>query len=134
MGAAGLVAPGTLPVVFFSRDVSFFGTTGMAATVAGSLGAVVVPGAAAAPALEGGTGRGGSVMRTVSFFSCLAASPAGGVTSAIMSRSIAADQRLSKFFQQVFRSPSEVGDSVGGHPVNIPRLTAGARSVGCPTV
>ena len=104
MGAAGLVAPGTLPVVFFSRDVSFFGTTGMAATVAESFGAVVVPVAAAAPALEGGTGRGGSVMRTVSFFSCLAASPAGGVTSAIMNRSIAADQRLSKFFQTMFQS------------------------------
>ena len=32
-GAAALVAPGTLPVVFFNREVSFFGMTGMAGTV-----------------------------------------------------------------------------------------------------
>jgi hypothetical protein len=103
MGAAGLVAPGTLPVVFFRRDVSFFGTTGMAGTVAGSLGAAAGPGAAAVPALEGGTGRGGRVMRTVSFFSCLAAS-AGGVSAIITFqsfRSIASDPVLSKFFPKL---------------------------------
>lgn len=85
-GAAGLVAPGTLPVVFFNRDVSFFGTTGMAATVAGSfVGPAVPAGAAVAPAAVGGTGRGGNVMRTVSFFSCLAASPVEGVSAIITS-------------------------------------------------
>ena len=102
-GAAGLVAPGTLPVVFFSREVSFFGTIGMAATVAASFaGPAVVP-AGGAPPLEGGTGRGGNVMRTVSFFSCLAASPAEGVSAIITSqfrRSIATDPDLSKFFSR----------------------------------
>lgn len=83
-GAAGLVAPGTLPVVFFSRDVSFFGTIGMAATVAGSFATPVGP-ADGVPPLEGGTGRGGNVMRTVSFFSVdLLVSPAEGVESAII--------------------------------------------------
>lgn len=105
-GAAGLVAPGTLPVVFFSRDVSFFGRTGMAATVAASFAGPAVP-AGGVPPLEGGTGRGGNVMRTVSFFSCLAASPAEGVSAIITSqfrRSIAADSDLSKFFSRVFFS------------------------------
>ena len=93
-GAAGLVAPGTLPVVFFNRDVSFFGRIGMAATVAASFdGPAVAAGAAGVPAAEGGTGRGGNVMRTVSFFSCLAASPVEGVSAIMTSqfrRSIAA--------------------------------------------
>jgi hypothetical protein len=84
-GAAGRVAPGTLPVVFFSRDVSFFGMTGMAGTVEGSLDAPPAGADGAAPALEGGTGRGGNVIRTVSFFSVgLLAPPAEGVWSAIV--------------------------------------------------
>jgi hypothetical protein len=81
-GAAALVAPGTLPVVFFNREVSFFGMAGMAACVEGSLEA---PPGGVAPALDGGTGRGGSVIRTVSFFSVgLLAPPAEGVWSAIV--------------------------------------------------
>ncbi len=83
-GAAARVAPGTLPVVFFNREVSFFGMTGMAGIVEGSLDP---PAGAdgAEPALEGGTGRGGNVIRTVSFFSVgLLAPPAEGVWSAIV--------------------------------------------------
>ena len=121
-GDAGLVAPGTLPVVFFSRAVSFFGTIGMAATVAASFAGPDAP-AGAVPALEGGTGRGGSVMRTVSFFSCLAASPAEGVSAIITSqfrRSIAADPDLSKFFSHQNRRTAfartgvEVADGFAG--------------------
>jgi hypothetical protein len=85
-GIAGFVAPGTLPVVFFRREVSFFGGTGIAGTVpAGSF----APAAAAATVVAevgGGVciGRGGNVMRTVSFLSVgLLAPAAGGVGSAI---------------------------------------------------
>jgi hypothetical protein len=109
-GAATLVAPGTLPVVFFNRDVSFFGTIGMAATVEPSFAPPVVPSfdgpavpAGAVPAADGGTGRGGNVMRTVSFFSCLAASPVEGVSAIITSqfrRSITTVQDLSKIFSR----------------------------------
>ena len=81
-GAAGLVAPATLPVVFFNREVSFFGMIGAAGIVEGSLEA---PPGGGAPALDGGTGRGGNVIRTVSFFSVgLLAPPAEGVCSAIV--------------------------------------------------
>ena len=84
-GAAARVAPGTLPVVFFSREVSFFGMTGMAGIVEGSLDAPPAGADGAEPALEGGTGRGGNVIRTVSFFSVgLLAPPAEGVWSAIV--------------------------------------------------
>ena len=76
-GAAALVAPATLPVVFFNREVSFFGMAGMAGIVEGSLEATAE---GVVPAPEGGTGRGGNVIRTVAFFSVgLLAPPAAGV-------------------------------------------------------